>query len=779
MEFTEAVARADDFQGEADVYLSMQRFWGRRGGNRVTQLTSVYVDLDFHKTDRWKDASPEAVTWAVLDRLRDAGKPEPCLVIFSGRGLQLVWLHDPIPPAARRRWSALERSLVHFLRDFGADPSATDAARVLRLCGTRNSKSGAMVRPLFVSAQSHAGQQREFDELCREFLPAPRPGATGNPRRSRSRRHTVNGPCGESNYTTRSYHQTLRMDLERLLHHRWGGTLRPGQRDSWLFCMAVAQSHLLPPAGLRSEMEQLAWQTAGWSRSECDQRMSAVFGRAEAAAAGEIQKLPNGRPCDPRYRLSPAKIVEMLSITDSEMDQAGLRVLVSAPVARQRATKRQAASRRRRGQMLRTEYRKRAADRSEAAHQLRERGYSWLEIAKSLGFSSADTARHSACRGRVQSGPDKSVTVYGGVALTDGPPELHSVEGPANESALDPVLASSTSRDSFAHGRFSQPLIKQSAQTLLIETTGIQVRNVEGAGSCQASRELVAVHASTSKMALRLTELPALGAVCCGANDLTYEIGRSAGKLGHAGGIWSEHAFRRSCWRDRSNSAFAHLYGSRSDAGFVLPGGHLPIASICVIWSGWRHVWPLPWGPEFRAGGRSSRIAQLAQCPLVEIVQFAQVGAGDYHGRRLDGSNLPVSTQPKNIRLPLMVSRAEAEAIDQWWHRNGLRSRAEAVRSLIQMALQASGETAPAQPAASRSGTRYSPNPEHPYPKNEMSSIGSGVTKQLNVEISGRLRHNVTWMAREFGENDRIFVTRVLQEYIEIELRKHNIDPVF
>ncbi len=44
---------------------------------------------------------------------------------------------------------------------------------------------------------------------------------------------------------------------------------------------------------------------------------------------------------------------------------------------------------------------------------------------------------------------------------------------------------------------------------------------------------------------------------------------------------------------------------------------------------------------------------------------------------------------PKDVRLPLMVSRPEADAIDDWRFANRIRTRAEAVRLLIRRGLDA------------------------------------------------------------------------------------------
>lgn len=48
-----------------------------------------------------------------------------------------------------------------------------------------------------------------------------------------------------------------------------------------------------------------------------------------------------------------------------------------------------------------------------------------------------------------------------------------------------------------------------------------------------------------------------------------------------------------------------------------------------------------------------------------------------------------MADDPKNVRLPVMVTKAEAEQIDDWRFKNRVATRAEAIRQLIQAGLQA------------------------------------------------------------------------------------------
>jgi hypothetical protein len=50
-----------------------------------------------------------------------AAKTEPTLAIGSGRGLYLLWLHQPIPRAALPRWTACQKVLWEVLKRLGAN----------------------------------------------------------------------------------------------------------------------------------------------------------------------------------------------------------------------------------------------------------------------------------------------------------------------------------------------------------------------------------------------------------------------------------------------------------------------------------------------------------------------------------------------------------------------------------------------------------------------------------------------------------------------------------
>ena len=156
-------------EGEPDVYLTQNRFFGRRRlVSQLAELDALFVDLDYYKTAH-ADDHPRHVLSLAVDALELARIPPPSFAVASGRGLALVWLHHPVPRPALPRWRACQQVLWHTLRHLGADRLASDAARVLRLVGTRNSRSQTLVECV-----TPVGEAWDFDLLADEILPLPR-----------------------------------------------------------------------------------------------------------------------------------------------------------------------------------------------------------------------------------------------------------------------------------------------------------------------------------------------------------------------------------------------------------------------------------------------------------------------------------------------------------------------------------------------------------------------------------------------------------------------------
>ena len=341
--------------GETDVYLSQNRFFGwRRAIACLAQLDALFIDLDYYSlAPGIGHLRPGYVLSVALAQLDESRIPAPTIAISTGRGIALIWMHSAVPRGALSRWQACQREVYHALSDLGADSRALDAARVLRLIGTENSKSGTLVMPL-----TDMGHVWDFDALADEILPLKR----AELERLRAERATAwmrrraRSPMSlPSKFTHMTLAEGRLTDLQRLLHYRFMGVLPAGQRDEWMFCAAVNMAYLTGADTLPRELAALAREVAGWDEGETKARMSAVQRRSKLAALDQ-RITYRGMDVDLRYRLRNDTIIERLRITEEEMRGAKLHHLVNKDMKREHERSRGERRRRAAGAIDRQSY---------------------------------------------------------------------------------------------------------------------------------------------------------------------------------------------------------------------------------------------------------------------------------------------------------------------------------------------------------------------------------------------------------------------------------------
>ncbi|MDP9437447.1 MAG: hypothetical protein M3P49_01650 [Actinomycetota bacterium] len=323
--------------------MSTQRFWGWRRISRLAECGSLAVDVDFHKVPALAGAHPRGILEDCQIALEASRMPQPSLAIASGRGLYLLWFHEPVPRAALPRWNVCQKALWKALKHLGADRRALDAARLLRVVGTTNTNSGLTVEPL-----SLPGEVWDFDDLADEVLPLTRAGIVdlGIRRAARAAR----SPAGRTGVAAWGWNaatlwEARLSDLQALRGIRWFGDLPPGHRDDWMFLACNSMSWLAPPERMEREAHALACEVASWEDRETQSRLHAIFKRAQMAAKGETVEW-QGVQIDPRYRFKTETIIEWLGITDEEQRQ--MRNLI-APAEKYRRKREKEKEKRRKG----------------------------------------------------------------------------------------------------------------------------------------------------------------------------------------------------------------------------------------------------------------------------------------------------------------------------------------------------------------------------------------------------------------------------------------------
>ena len=304
--------------GTRDGFLTVNEFrWWRQVDN-LKSLRALYVDID-------RSLSLDDIA----DALHQAKLPCPSLIVWSGRGVHLYWLHQPMPARVLPVWQRCQDVIVKALLFAGADPAAKDCARVLRLCGTINPKNGSVV-------QGHIYDPQPWDwhALCDELLgPRPEP----RPKARVLDLATAQAARGQRLRTGSIYdwwHLVYR-DLLAIADQHWFGGIPQGHRDQFLFLSSVALSWFAHADTLEAELTRRArtW-TPGLNAAEVRAAIGPSIQRARRAVAGE-KVLWGGQERDPRYWYKRETLHGLMEpLIDAELAPT-LRAIVSDEIREQ------------------------------------------------------------------------------------------------------------------------------------------------------------------------------------------------------------------------------------------------------------------------------------------------------------------------------------------------------------------------------------------------------------------------------------------------------------
>lgn len=306
-------------QGRKDRFVTVNEFHAWRIVRQLKSLRALFVDIDatLHLDE-------------LLDALASAKLPAPSFVMFTGRGMHAYWLHKHVPAQALPVWQRCQDTLITALACVGADRAAKDCARVLRLAGSVNSKTGTQVHGVVLDPEAW-----EFRALCDEVL-GHRVTHERQPAEVRSI-DVARAKAGARPRTGSIYDRWHLVYQDLLAIGRWYdfGGIPPGHRNNWLFASAVALSWFAHPETLQAE---LVGQARVWaphlSEKEVRAAYQAPLERARMAAAGETVQW-QGVDVDPRYKMRRNTLYGLLKpIIPHELEQT-LRAIVSDDVKRQ------------------------------------------------------------------------------------------------------------------------------------------------------------------------------------------------------------------------------------------------------------------------------------------------------------------------------------------------------------------------------------------------------------------------------------------------------------
>ena len=347
-----------------DIYFSQQTFYKPyRQVENIRQLRSIYADVDCHLIGYDVEWTVESI----MSNLVDSGKlPEPNVVVHSGRGLYLIWWLAPAPAWAVPLWQAVEDYFVNQLKSWGGDCKATDAARVLRVAGTVNSKSNTVVTVL--PRHSH---RYELRDLQREYLPELTPRKKGD--RKPSRKVQIDRRL----FNERTLYWSRLQDLMQLCELRkWD---MRGSREFVCFLYRYWKCHFL------ADTERALEETLEFNRQFIEPLSEKEVRVATRSAETAFKSQ------DKEYRYRNDTLIERLAITSDEQMQ--LSTIISDTEKKRRHRQTEQKRRRSRGAIDRDTYLSEAAERHQQVLQMREQGYSYRAIGNKLGMSQTQVMR--------------------------------------------------------------------------------------------------------------------------------------------------------------------------------------------------------------------------------------------------------------------------------------------------------------------------------------------------------------------------------------------------
>lgn len=384
----------------------------------LSRIAVCWVDLDLHHENSrpsLKAMKKDGALAAALNRCGALGIPLPSIVLWTGRGLVLKWITDPLPKAAYPRWAAVQKILVEAFADLGADASARDASRILRIPGTFNPKSGHLCEPIYTNQFWGDIVAHTFDDLASAVLPYTREQilalrqahALAKQQRARKLEHhlRVIESEGKSGSNLRTFNP-VRLGWLQLDDYRKLAAMRPVETRPegwtntvvWLAASALAVAVWADADRFDHELIALATELAPhWPASRIMQSVSSVKSRMRAMTRGEWVE-HKGKKKPPIYTPKHTYIIDALHISENEARQ--LSVILPEDLVterrRERDRKRGEARRSAAGIQSRQVWLESHEGRRSQATTLRAEGRSWAEVAAVCGYPSSDAAR-KAC----------------------------------------------------------------------------------------------------------------------------------------------------------------------------------------------------------------------------------------------------------------------------------------------------------------------------------------------------------------------------------------------
>ena len=379
-----------------DTYISQGTF--RSGKRWVTNLGRIclhFVDLDTYRVPGLAGKSPEQLTRMLLRFCADEGLPEPTIIMSSGRGMYVKWVSAGVlPQDVLPRWNEVQDTLVAAFASFGADAAAKDAARLMRLVESVNSKSRDVAYVThFATGEDGQPLRYAWDDFCDTVLPVQR--------RVLERRRKAHGPVqlvlipGVQDLSEQARNSWRRVNWRRWKDLDTLVDLRGGVDEGQRMHMLMWQTNFLLASGATNPQQMWGEVANVASRIDPDwhyrkAELGTLYRKAKAQLRGEYV-IYQGKTWTPLYTPRTQTLINLFQITEDEQQHLTTLISQQRKQANKRAADRERITEKRRneGALERARYLAQVTkdDLRTEVKRLHEQGLSLRKIGSQVGVS--------------------------------------------------------------------------------------------------------------------------------------------------------------------------------------------------------------------------------------------------------------------------------------------------------------------------------------------------------------------------------------------------------